>query len=1035
MSHVPEAALRSAPSNPKARSRATRRPTRPGVLASCMLVVAAGALVHCVDDESGLPAPGGGFHSQQVGEGGGDGEGGDLLSGPCDTEGETHECTTHHDAGCATGEQKCVGGEWSVCGPSSGSTITKRNLGTDEPNDCGAEGTTPNACDPECRAISPGTPDFGGGETSFDWETGSLGGLPAGATSAGLPDDCNDDRDCQFDHYCDEAADGGKGECVAWNPGQGNAACGADYDIAAGVPCEDVVPVCNRGNAPVPVADLNAMRIKWKAPPPYLMNGCSLGGPEGQCNVAATEPLAVGQCIDVSCNVPTNRVVFVDAGNGNSNECDCGNNWTFNVDGACVAPSCGDDVHVADEVDLTLFLSLDISGSMNFHRDCPYADQCTGRCDSNNCSGTCINSTTCSTYIGVKDQCCWNAPSVATSRWGAAREALTNFVKDDESAGLGIVMKFWPEGTCQASSCDAVEDFVDSGTCAHSPCEAAGVLADACAPHVEDVCSTNGLEYCCGENPQGTCAFSPCTTSSSTLASGCGGTGTPIRTATTATCGTKGFEGCCNGTTASGGNWGMNKAPCTATTSMTCRNATGASIACNSAAAAAAPTNTLTYAAYKTTIATPSCISNWTATCVTAFRTNFATYNNGRNPCSKAWDSGCVAAYSAIAGTTPGSSCTYEAWDATCVAALVGEGAQCQSTACNRPSLPSDCTSAGDCPLVLSDTLPDAAEDAIVAKLQTIAPVGGTPSAVAVEGAGDFCREYQEAHPTERCAVVFVSDGQPSQCGNANAVYSAASGAADDDVKVFSIGISGAGTSFMNTVAERGDTDSAIFISPDSTASSDFLTALEDIRNEFSCSYRIPAGAMMSDIRVLWHNGTQSPTINAVADLAACGGSSGGQYRYYPIDEDELGLCPTTCATIKARPQSSVEIINDCGASAEPVTVTDAFSAGDACDEYVGSHAAWTIMPYRAHVPPGSSIKVRARTRLTKAEAWGDFTDIVTITSANEISDLSNPPSLADALGTDALAEEIEVEFTTTVEGGAPEMLGYEMDLTCEYTE
>jgi hypothetical protein len=365
----------------------------------------------------------------------------------------------------------------------------------------------------------------------------------------------------------------------------------------------------------------------------------------------------------------------------------------------------------------------------------------------------------------------------------------------------------------------------------------------------------------------------------------------------------------------------------------------------------------------------------------------------------------------------------------------VDEGAICESTACNRPSLPESCTSAGDCPLVLSDASPDAAEDEILAKLLTIDPVGGTPSAIAVEGAGDFCKEYQAAHPEERCAVVFVSDGQPSQCGNASQVYSAASDASDDGVQTFSIGISGAGTSFMNTVASRGDTGSAIFISPDNTASADFLAALQHIRNEFSCSYRLPAGSSLATIEVGWNNGGDDPAILSVSDAEACDDAPAGSYRYYATSADEITLCPTTCGAVKALSGSSVEIVQGCGASAQAVTVSEAFSAGTACEAYPGTFPMWTIMPYRADVPAGSSISVRARTRLDADAPWREYADIVTITSENEVSDLERPASLQTPLGSDAFGHDIEIEFSTNVDGGAATLVDYELHFTCEYSE
>lgn len=1021
--------------------RSAVRPSRPAALAALrtlgLLIASAAALLHCGAADDALPMPGGGVGSPP-GAGGSDarddGEG--VRVGPCDEEGESRTCTAHHEAGCTTGVQSCDEGTWSPCRPDPGGEIVHRDLIADTASRCGTDGTIPNACDPACNAVTPSEPDFGGGGIVVGWESGSLGGLPAAALAAGLPTTCTSDADCQFDHYCEESAQGGTGECRSWSPGQGNTACGGDYDVTVGVPCDDEVPICNRGNVAVSAAALSAMQIRWKPAPPYRMDGCSLGTAEGSCPILVTEDLDVGRCVAVACDVPPNRVLMVDAGAGNADECECHNNWSYNTDAACEAPPCGAEVSSVTEVKLTLFLSLDISGSMLWDRGCPYDKACTGSCSASNCSGACISSTECSTHQSDSGKCCWNADTPAHSRWGAVHAALEDFVGDDESDGLGVVMKFWGTGTCQASSCNAVDDFPEIGTCAHSPCDTSGgVLASGCAPFVADVCTTAAREYCCGLPPQGTCAFSPCSANAGTLVSGCGGTSTPIKTSTTATCAAKGFEGCCNGTTASGGNWGMNKAPCTATTTMTCRNASGATIACNSATAATAPTTSLTYSAYQTAVATPSCITTWNAACVNAFRARFAVNNGGRDPCGASWDAGCATKYAALAGSTPGSSCTYQDWNAACATTAAAKGAVCTSTACNRPSIPSTCTSAGTCPLVLSAASPDPAETAIVAKLATIVPSGGTPSAIAVEGAADFCTDYQLAHPDERCAVVFVSDGQPNGCGAADDVYAAAGAAADSDVNVFAIGIAGAGTDFMNTVADRGNTTAPFFISPDTTAASDFLEALQDIRNQFSCRERLPPGADLDSVDVRFFDGVTSSVMTPVASIDDCAGLGPSELAYYPVSDDEIALCPRTCEAVEQRPSGAVEIVDDCGPPAEPVTVDDAFSAGAACDDLPGTTPKWTVMFYEADVPRGSSISVRARTRLTPDHPWRSYVDIVTITPANAISEAGSPTSLQVPLGAGAYGSDIEIELTTGVYGGAPVLSRYELQLTCAATE
>ena len=60
----------------------------------------------------------------------------------------------------------------------------------------------------------------------------------------------------------------------------------------------------------------------------------------------------------------------------------------------------------------------------------------------------------------------------------------------------------------------------------------------------------------------------------------------------------------------------------------------------------------------------------------------------------------------------------------------------------------------------------DTAEATFLTALAGVDPDNGTPSAIALEGAADFCRKFEQQKPGERCVVVFVSDGAPSQCGD-----------------------------------------------------------------------------------------------------------------------------------------------------------------------------------------------------------------------------------------------------------------------------
>jgi hypothetical protein len=92
-------------------------------------------------------------------------------------------------------------------------------------------------------------------------------------------------------------------------------------------------------------------------------------------------------------------------------------------------------------------------------------------------------------------------------------------------------------------------------------------------------------------------------------------------------------------------------------------------------------------------------------------------------------------------------------------------------------------------------------------------------------------------------------------------------------------------------------------------------------------------------------------------------------------------------------------------------------------------------MLYDTNVPIGSSLQVQARTRLSAGDPWRSLHDVVTITEANENATPGEPVSLESALGAEAFAGDIELTITSTVGGGAPALLGYELQFTCAASE
>lgn len=228
---------------------------------------------------------------------------------------------------------------------------------------CGEDDTQANKCDTECRALEPQPLDFGAPGTAFGYEVGDLGGLPATALSRGLPDSCGTGTtsDCQLDHHCDA------GVCVPW-PANDWQACGGKPDATLGVPCEDTVPVCNRGDGFLSLTSSD--KIQWKVDPTLTdvsENACGgiTSGGTGSCAMpTGLPPLGPGECASVPCaGIPDGAWLKAKFGGP---ECNCNNDWTWNVDPmACGAPTCGGGVNLsAGPVDLSMLTWVDRSLTM-----------------------------------------------------------------------------------------------------------------------------------------------------------------------------------------------------------------------------------------------------------------------------------------------------------------------------------------------------------------------------------------------------------------------------------------------------------------------------------------------------------------------------------------------------------------------------------------------------------------------------------------------------------------------------------------------
>jgi hypothetical protein len=232
------------------------------------------------------------------------------------------------------------------------------------------------------------------------------------------------------------------GSCVPWLPNQRNTTC-SGVDLTAGVPCGDVVPVCNRGTADVQPADATHPAVTVAAYPggaTPIENACSPTAVNGSSTCTHTAGIPAGKCVDVKCPgvFDTNpREILVNPTPTTLTECNCDNNWSaYEKPSAsqgltCAQPDCATATSQASVVKVNMLFMYDVSWSMCY----------------------CAAGTSCLTCTGTNG---------AKSRWKVTSNALQDFLKSSDSAGLNVGLRFFP-GTVGTDDCGQA----DCNTYAH----------------------------------------------------------------------------------------------------------------------------------------------------------------------------------------------------------------------------------------------------------------------------------------------------------------------------------------------------------------------------------------------------------------------------------------------------------------------------------------------------------------------------------------------------------------------------------------
>ncbi len=240
-----------------------------------------------------------------------------------------------------------------------------------------------------------------------------------------------------------------------------------------------------------------------------------------------------------------------------------------------------------------------------------------------------------------------------------------------------------------------------------------------------------------------------------------------------------------------------------------------------------------------------------------------------------------------------------------------------------------------DCaiPQVPLGSLADQAHrDALVDRLNSTGPDGGTPMHPALDGAIRWATARRAEAPGEEVAVVLVTDGEPrSDCiDDIDQIAGLAAEASASGIPVYAVGIEGSNVAQMDQIAAAGGTAEGYFIGS-KNAEAELIAALKDIQSkQVSCSFAFPSessGDPLSPhlVRVEYTVEGELVSVRRVADAAACG-PDGGWYLDDPEQPTVITLCPSTCDALQGVATVSIEI--DVGCECE---TDDDCPAGNTC--------------------------------------------------------------------------------------------------------
>ena len=216
----------------------------------------------------------------------------------------------------------------------------------------------------------------------------------------------------------------------------------------------------------------------------------------------------------------------------------------------------------------------------------------------------------------------------------------------------------------------------------------------------------------------------------------------------------------------------------------------------------------------------------------------------------------------------------------------------------------------------------------LVTTINATQPQGGTPTLPALQGAVTYAAQIASQHPSDKTAIVLVTDGLPGfyqngqqieGCTNNDVAHVAAAAAAayaaKPSVPTYVIGV-GPALDNLNAIAVAGGTAHAYMVSvsdPTSTKN-DLLAALNTVRAAtVSCDFDMPAAPDgqqidVNHVNVAYITNNQETVLTYSAD---CSNASGWHYDNITAPT-RIEMCPTSCSQIQADRSGQLKIAFGC---------------------------------------------------------------------------------------------------------------------------